>query len=308
MSYAAAARASLAYELEPIAHLLADTKLTDLHIGTGIGFVERGKGPERIEVPYSFADLSYIARLAAAVTGQDIEADVPIVSTEFPGGHRVQILRPPAVPDGEIAFSIRRPLLVAPTLAEQVAFGNMTQKQADIMADAVRGRRSIVFSGQVGSGKTTFLRSAISVIPLSWKLVTIEDTREIIGMEHERKTHMLYSEGRQGAAASLSAEVLVQAAMRSAMDGILLQEVRSQAAYGYLSALKSGHWTMTTTHARNAEDAFLRLAGLVKEHPAGMHLDEHGLTQTLKRLISVVVHCVRDKDTDRRFVQEVWCQ
>jgi type IV secretion system protein VirB11 len=305
VTYAAAAASSLAYELEPIAHLLADDRLTDLHICSGVSFVERGMGMERLELPYSFADLSYIARLAAAATGQDIEADVPVVSTAFPGGHRVHILRPPAVPDGHIAFSIRQPLKIAPTLAQQVAGGSMTLEQADTIRDAVSHRCSIVFSGLVGSGKTTFLRSAIREIPLSWRLVTIEDTREIIGVEHENVTHMLYSEGRQGVA-STSAEELVQAAMRMGMDGLLLQEVRSQAAYGYLSALKSGHWTMTTTHANSAEDALVRLAGLVKEHPAGMHLDEHNLLQTLRRSIAVIVHC--ERVGDRRRVKEVWCQ
>ncbi|GAC1497205.1 MAG: P-type DNA transfer ATPase VirB11 [Steroidobacteraceae bacterium] len=305
MTYSAAARASLAYELEPIAHLLSDPALTDLHICGSIGFVERGHGRERIDLPYSFGDLAYIARLAAAATGQDIEADVPVVSTEFPGGHRVHIMRPPAVPDGQIAFSIRRPLAVAPTMAQHVQAGTMTAAQAELITNAVLHRRPIVFSGLVGSGKTTLLRSAITVIPLSWRLVTIEDTREIIGLRHENVTHMLYSNGGQSVA-STSAEELVHAAMRMGMDGLLLQEVRNQAAYGYLSALKSGHWTMTTTHADSAEDAFDRLAGLVKEHPAGMHLDEDNLTRTLRRSIAVIVHC--ERDGDRRYVREVWTQ
>lgn len=110
MSIATAAETNLRWLLRPIEALLADPAMTDLHINEpGAAYVDRGSGVERVSLPFTFADLEDIAINAAALTHQDIAEDVPLVSTRFPGGHRVQIVRPPAVGDGRIVFSIRQP-------------------------------------------------------------------------------------------------------------------------------------------------------------------------------------------------------
>src|SRR4051812_28477339 len=77
-------------------------------------------------------------------------ADVPIVSTRFPDGERVQIQRPPAVADGKRVFSARKPMAVTPR-PEQLDYADPSWRA--LIGGAVRERRNIVFSGQVGSGK-----------------------------------------------------------------------------------------------------------------------------------------------------------
>src|SRR5277367_5805873 len=112
MDNASAAETNLRWLLRPMDALLADPAMTDLYIngpGERRCFVDRGHGMECLTLPYSFDDLEDIAINAAALTRQDIAEDVPLVSTRFPDGQRVQIVRPPAVADGQIAFSIRQP-------------------------------------------------------------------------------------------------------------------------------------------------------------------------------------------------------
>lgn len=87
------------------------------------------------------------------------------------------------------------------------------------------------------------------------------------------------------------------------MDGLLNQELRDEAAYAYLSALESGHWGMTTTHADSADQVRDRIRGLIKKHPAGRHLNDADLTATLYRSIHVVAHCVRDGN--KRYIEQV---
>ena len=87
------------------------------------------------------------------------------------------------------------------------------------------------------------------------------------------------------------------------MDGLLNQELRDEAAYAYLSALESGHWGMTTTHADSADQARDRIRGLIKKHPAGRHLNDADVMAALHRSIDVVVHCVRDGN--RRYIEQV---
>ena len=323
-----AAEINLRWLLRPIEPLLSDPGLTDLHINSpDVAFVDRGGGMERVALPFTFRDLEDIAICAAALTRQDIAEDVPLVSTRFPGGHRVQIVRPPAVADGQFAFSIRRPKAQTGTLADLERGGSFARtvgtrrmtahvherlmalhgagRWSDFLAAAVASRLNIVFSGAVGSGKTHSLRAAIHAAPLNWRLVTIEDMPELIGLPHENVVNLFYSKGGQSVART-TPEGMVETALRMGMDGLLMGELRDEAAHAYLNALKSGHWGMTTTHADSAGDVFERITGLVKQHPAGMHLVEADLLATLRRCVHVVVHCVRDGDD--RYVEQILYQ
>jgi type IV secretion system protein VirB11 len=301
--------------------------MTDLYIngpGEGRCFIDRGRGMEQITLPYTFDDLEDIAINAAALTRQDIAEDVPLVSTRFPDGQRVQIVRPPAVADGQIAFSIRQPRQETWTpsdLARGGVFANAAGRHARsprqrerllslyraedwqaFLELAVAQRLNIVFSGTVGSGKTHNLKAFTHAIPAGWRLVTIEDMPELTGLAHANVVNLFYSKGGQSIA-STRPEDLVEAALRMGMDGLLNQELRDEAAYAYLNVLASGHWGMTTTHADSAGQARDRIRGLIKKHPSGRHLADADVMTALHRSIDVVVHCARDGD--RRHIEQV---
>ena len=77
MDMAASAAQNLRWLLRPIQHVLDDPNLTDLHIkGPGAATVDMGRGMVALPLPYSLADLEDIAVNAAALTGQDIAADL----------------------------------------------------------------------------------------------------------------------------------------------------------------------------------------------------------------------------------------
>ena len=116
MDNASAAETNLRWLLRPIDGLLTDPAMTDLYIngpGEGQCFVERGRGVERITLPYTFDDLEDLAINAAALTRQDIAEDVPLCPLAFrmgiacrssvprDRGQSVRILDPPA-PAGDL--------------------------------------------------------------------------------------------------------------------------------------------------------------------------------------------------------------
>ena len=303
MDAVGAAECNLRWLLRSVQHVLDDPNLTDLHIqGPGFALVDRGRGMEPLDLPYTLADLEDIAINAAALTGQDIAADVPIVSTRFPDGERVQIQRPPAVADGQLAFSIRKPKQQT-WRPEQLDYVN--PEWLGLLTRVVQRQRNILFCGKVGSGKTHAMRAFTHAIPPAWRLVTIEDTPELINLPVPNVQSLFYSKGGQSIART-TAEDLVDAALRMGPDGILLQELRDEAAYAYLSAIESGHWAMTTTHADSAEEARHRVKGLVKRHQVGRSLNDGDVTESLRRSIHVVVHCVREGN--RRYIAQVLCE
>jgi type IV secretion system protein VirB11 len=328
MDITLAAEQNLRWLLRDMQPLLDDPGLTDLHVngaGEGMCFVSRGNGVERLTLPYTMSDLDNIAINAAALTRQDIAEDVPLVSTRFPDGQRVQIVRPPAVADGQFAFSIRKPQRLTATpddLARSGVFANayrtrrLRPRQRDLqrlyesgkwqefLELAVREKLIIVFSGEVGSGKTYNMRAFTHAIPRGWRVVTIEDVRELIGLPQINVVNLMYSKGDQSVA-KVSAEDLVAASLRMGPDCILNQELRDAGAYAWYNTVRSGHWSMTTVHADSAEDTRDRIRDLIKMHPAGCHLDDNDLRSALRRDIDVIVHCVRDEATNLRYIEQV---
>jgi len=153
---------------------------------------------------------------------------------------------------------------------------------------AVQSRLNILISGATGSGKTTFSKGLIQLIPENERLLTIEDTRELV-VPHKNVVHMIYSKDGSGTA-KVTAKELLESALRMRPDRILLQELRDGSAFFYLRNVNSGHpGSITTIHADSAELAFEQLTLLVKESEGGADLTRDDIRSLLKILVDVVV-------------------
>jgi type IV secretion system protein VirB11 len=131
-------------------------------------------------------------------------------------------------------------------------------------------------------------KGLIQLIPEDERLLTIEDTRELV-VPHRNVVHMTYSKDGQGTA-KVTAKALLESALRMRPDRILLQELRDGTAFFYLRNVNSGHpGSITTIHAASAELAFDQLTLLVKESEGGADLGRDDIRSLLKILVDVVV-------------------
>ena len=73
-------------------------------------------------------------------------------------------------------------------------------------------------SGSVDAGKTHSMRSFTHAIPPDWRIVTVEDTPELIDLPCPNTVHLLYSKGMQSVA-RVSSTDLVEAALRMGIQG-----------------------------------------------------------------------------------------
>jgi type IV secretion system protein VirB11 len=88
-----------------------------------------------------------------------------------------------------------------------------------------------------GSGKTTFAKGLIQLIPEDERLLTIEDARELV-VPHRNAVHLLYAKDGQGLA-HIGTKQLLETALRMRPDRILLQELLDGTAFFYLRNVNS---------------------------------------------------------------------
>ena len=276
-------------------------------IETTTGWTERAV-PELTD-----ARAQNLARAVATLTHQHIGRERPILSATLPDGERVQFVLPPAVEEGRVSVTIRKPSAVTYSLDELSSRGLFSEVQrqsrlaeddrhlgellrgGDIrrfLGEAVRNRKNIIISGATGSGKTTLSKALIGEIPLDQRIITIEDTPELV-VPHPNRVALRYSKDGQGAA-KVGPKELLEACLRMRPDRILLQELRDGTAFTYLRNVNSGHpGSITTVHADSCTLAFEQLTLLVKESEGGRGLDRADIRALLVASIDVVVQCKR---------------
>lgn len=320
--------AVLDHYLKPLRPLLEPEDVTELVVNRPgeVGVERAGRWVWHEAPQLSEPWLRTLAVAAAAYTRQDVGGDRPICSTVLPGEERCQIVLPPVAPEGTVSLTIRKPSRRRLTLEDFRAGGLFDQTalaregktdavdaeliqlrdQGDWPAFfhlAVEARRNILVSGATGSGKTSFAKGLVELIPSEERLLTIEDTRELVA-PHRNIVHMIYSKDGQGLA-PVGPKALLESALRMRPDRILLQELRDGTAFFYLRNVNSGHpGSITTVHADSAALAFEQLTLLVRESEGGRDLPRDDIRALLHLLIDVVVQM---KKVDGRFrMTEVW--
>ena len=261
-------------------------------------YVERFGRLEKTDVRFRDADhlVRIIQRIAARV-GRRIDESSPMVDARLPDGSRVNATLPPVTIDAP-TLSIRR-------------FGRQRLRRSDLMQlgmfspdihgflDAVvRGRKNLLISGGTGSGKSTLLGALAEAIPDRERIVTIEDSAELIlDQEHvvRMETRPPNIEGR----GLITARDLVVNALRMRPDRIIVGEVRSGEALDMLQAMNTGHdGGMTTVHANSPRDALARLETMVLM--AGLDLPSRAIREQIVSALHLIVHVRRFEDGVRR--------
>ncbi|ASJ62183.1 P-type DNA transfer ATPase VirB11 [Sinorhizobium meliloti] len=300
--------------LKPVLEWLEDPRTEEVAINRpGEAFVRQAGAFTKHPLSLTYDDLEDIAILAGARRKQDVGPRSPLCATELPGGERLQICLPPAVQSGTVSLTIRRPSSRVSELKEvssrydasrwnQWRFRQERQAQQDkqilehyargnleeFLQACVTGRLTMLLCGHTGSGKTTMSKTLINAIPPQERLITIEDTLELV-IPHENHVRLLYSKDGAGVG-GVTAEQLLQASLRMRPDRILLGEMRDDAAWAYLSEVVSGHpGSISTIHGADAVQGFKKLFSLVKSSPQGAAIEDRTLIDMLSTAIDVIV-------------------
>ncbi|WP_313195965.1 P-type DNA transfer ATPase VirB11 [Shinella zoogloeoides] len=302
--------------LKPFSTFLQDTSLYEVIVNRPGQVLTEGPGGWRThDLPgLTFEKLMRLARAVASFSHQSIDETRPILSATLPGDERIQIVIPPATLKGTVSMTIRKPSSVDFTLDDLEGGGFFADTRAveagqpskdeelqtlyragrfkDFLRAAVIARKNIIISGATGSAKTTLSKALIKHIPEYERIISIEDTPELV-IPQLNNVRLFYSKDRQGLSHAGPKELL-ESSLRMRPDRILLQELRDGTAFYYVRNVNSGHpGSITTVHADSVALAFEQLTLLIKESEAGRDLERAEILNLLKASVDVVVQCKR---------------
>jgi len=196
--------------------------------------------------------------------GRYVSYAEPILDGTLPDGSRVNATLAGDVATRGPTFSIRKFTERPYSPVDIIELGTTSPLVMAYFWYLVESGISLLISGGVATGKTTFLNSISMFIPPEAKIVSIEDTREL----RIPKEHWIPSVTRTGFGIPMPTgekygEItlfdLLRGSFRQNPDYVIVGEVRGKEAYVMFQGMSSGHPCMSTFHAGSVDTAIKRL-------------------------------------------------
>lgn len=294
---------------------------------------------EQVVAPaISFEYLQALGNFLANISQKPFDEGDPILSAYLPGGERIEVTMPPTAARGMIYLNLRKHTsrsFVLGQFIDQGYFGHTRHVHASTLSaeerlrwhaqldpvqgalwdlaqardwpafltQAVQGHQNLIVSGATGSGKTSFIRALIELIPTWERLITVEDTPEMPLHSHANSQALFYRRDSHAGerVVGATAKQVLQAVMRKTPNRVLLAELRGDETFYYVqNVLNSGHpGGITTVHANSPTEAFMRIALLIKASDEGRSLALNEILRLLHTLVHVVVQLVFDRERGR---------
>ena len=244
--------------------LLDDDLVTDIMVN-GADRIFYARDGEMKQYPEMFESEERLEDLVQQIVGsvnRTVNEASPIVDARLSDGSRVHAVLPPVSLSGTV-LTIRRFRDEPIRLEDMLKEGAMDENLAAFLRTLVEGRKNLFICGGTSSGKTTLLGALGGLIPISERVVTIEDSAElrIVGPENlvSLETRTAGPDGR----GRITLRDLVGDSLRMNPDRLLIGEVRGEEAIDMLSGMNTGHASMSTGHANSCRDMIRRLESMV---------------------------------------------
>ena len=281
----------------PLAAFIADPTIEEIWINS----------PERIFVARSGrSELTMLLLTAEQVrnlverlllwSGRRLDLSVPFVDARLPDGSRLHVAIPEITPQ-HWAVNIRKHLLQKISLIQLAERDVMTFEMAEMLRRSVSAGINILVSGGTQAGKTTMLNALVSAIPVTERVITIEEVFELAPQLPDVIAMQTRSANLQGEG-EISLRRLIKESLRMRPSRIVVGEVRESEALDLLIALNSGLPGMGTLHANSARDAIAKLQ--ILPLLAGENISHRFIAPTIASSIDLIVHVTLDRYGVRR--------
>jgi len=244
--------------------LILDSHIEDISCsGVGAIYVEH-KIFAALQTAVEFTDFDeldeFVLRLAERVKKPVTYAN-PIADAMLPDGSRINIVYGRDVSKRGSNFTIRKFSDTPFSIMELIEFGTLDYSMAAYLSLIIEEGMNIFISGETASGKTTLLNALTTFIPISAKIVTVEDTPEV-QVPHGNWVREVVSQAKKGEhGAGVTMFDLLKAALRQRPNEIIVGEIRGEEGLIAFQAMQTGHAVMATFHASSVEKLIQRLTG-----------------------------------------------
>jgi len=248
--------------------LMKDPNLEDISCdGVGIPLYIYHRNPligsVKTNIYFETSDeLDVFVNKLAQRCGKSISVATPLLGGTLPDGSRMQATLGTDIARKGSNFTIRKFSETPLTPVNLLQLKTIDPKIAAYLWLAVEYGRSILITGGVATGKTTLLNAMSLFIKPELKIVSIEDTAELV-LPHPHwvpgvaRLPMSEIEGKKVGEVDLFD--LLRESLRQRPDYLIVGEVRGREAYVLFQQIATGHSSLSTIHADSMERLVDRL-------------------------------------------------
>lgn len=200
----------------------------------------------------------FVIRLSERI-GRPVTYRRPIVDATLPDGSRINIVFGRDVSRRGTNFTIRKFSDVPISITQLIQWGTLDARVAAYLWMLLEEGMSVWVSGETASGKTTTLKAMCVFIRPHAKIVSIEDTPEVI-VPHENWVREVTRDSEEKGG-SVELFDLLKAALRQRPNYIIVGEIRGREGSVAFQAMQTGHPVLATFHAASVEKLIQRLTG-----------------------------------------------
>jgi pilus assembly protein CpaF len=284
----------------PIYPFILDDSIEEIWINSPQRiFIARNGKSELTTVMLSSIQVQELVDRALMWSGRRLDLSNPFVDARLPDGSRLHVAIPEITAE-HWAVNIRKHIAANLSLDQLCESGLLEKNIADLLVAAVQQGMNILVSGGTQAGKTTLLNALASEIPLTQRVITIEEVFELSPRLPDLIQLQTRGANLQGDG-EISLRRLVKESLRMRPNRIIVGEVREAEALDLLIALNSGLPGMGTIHANSARDAIMKLQTLPLL--AGSNISHSFTVQTVASAIDLVIQISLGVDGSRRVVE-----
>lgn len=220
---------------------------------------------------------NYAEQIARKV-GRQISVLTPILDAHLKSGDRANATLSPVSAHGNtitLRLFARNPWTMVSYLKKEN--GAMSPEMAALLWQAIHYEMNVLIAGGTASGKTSALNGLLALIQPFQRIITIEDTRELMLPTYQWNwVPMVTRPPNPEGLGEVSALDLVVNALRMRPDRLIMGEIRrKREAEVLFEAMHTGHSVYSTVHADTGAQVIKRLIEPPIEVPASEVEDIH---------------------------------
>lgn len=210
------------------------------------------------------------ANIIARKAGRQVNVLNPLLDAHLSSGDRANAVLTPISSKGN-TITIRKFSRDPYTIVDLINNKTVNVDLACLLWLGVEYEMNVLISGGTASGKTSFLNACMCFIPPNHRLISIEDTRELMLPSYLYWSPLVTRSPNPEGKGEVSMLDLLVNSLRMRPDRIVLGEMRrKKEAEVLFESMHTGHSVYATVHANTAAETISRLTNPPLSVPANL--------------------------------------